>query len=45
MEAPKEWTSSNTDNVKIGIVDTGIDLDHPDLVKNIKGGFNAIRKN
>lgn len=28
--------------VKVGVVDTGIDLDHPDLSANIKGGYNAI---
>ncbi len=28
--------------VKVAVIDTGIDLDHPDLIDNIKGGFNAI---
>lgn len=28
--------------VKIAILDTGIDLDHPDLQANIKGGINTI---
>ena len=28
--------------VKIGIVDTGIDLTHPDVASNIKGGVNTI---
>lgn len=28
--------------VKVGIVDTGIDLTHPDLASNIKGGVNTI---
>ncbi len=45
MGAPQEWGTTNTDNVKVGIVDTGIDLNHPDLAANIKGGFNALRKN
>ncbi len=27
---------------KIAIIDTGIDLDHPDLSANIKGAFNTI---
>lgn len=30
--------------VKVGIIDTGIDMDHPDLVGNIKGGYNTISK-
>lgn len=28
--------------VKIAVLDTGIDLDHPDLQANIKGGINTI---
>ncbi len=27
---------------KVAIIDTGIDLDHPDLQANIKGSYNAI---
>jgi subtilisin family serine protease len=30
--------------VKLGIVDTGIDKDHPDLQANIKGGRNFVAK-
>lgn len=30
--------------IKIAIIDTGIDVDHPDLVDNIKGGYNATSK-
>jgi len=41
MGAPSMW-NNETDNIKVGIVDTGIDLDHPDLKENIKGSFNAI---
>lgn len=28
--------------VKVAVVDTGIDLHHPDLVKNYKGGFDVV---
>lgn len=28
--------------VKVAILDTGIDLDHPDLQANIKGGINTV---
>jgi len=30
--------------IKVGIIDTGIDIDHPDLVDNIKGGYNTTSK-
>jgi subtilisin len=45
MCAPDYWGQTDTDNVKVAIIDTGIDLDHPDLKDNIKGGFNALKKN
>ena len=36
-------TGANAGNgVKVAILDTGIDLDHPDLQSNIKGGINTI---
>lgn len=31
--------------VKVGVIDTGIDVSHPDLKSNIKGGYNAINPN
>jgi len=37
--------SVNTGNgIKVAIIDTGIDVDHPDLVDNIKGGYNTTSK-
>lgn len=35
---------SNGDSIRVAIIDTGIDVDHPDLVDNIKGGYNATSK-
>jgi subtilisin family serine protease len=40
--ATSSWAISTGDPVKVGVIDTGIDLKHPDLQANIKGGFNAI---
>jgi subtilisin family serine protease len=42
VDAEISWTISTGDPVKVGVIDTGIDLKHPDLQANIKGGFNAI---
>lgn len=40
--ANKVWDKSRGKNVRMAVVDTGIDLDHPDLAENIKGGYNAL---
>lgn len=29
-------------HVKVGVIDTGIDLKHPDLAANVKGGVNLV---
>ncbi|MBU7001138.1 MAG: S8 family peptidase [Theionarchaea archaeon] len=42
IDADLAWSTSTGSGVKVAIVDTGIDMDHPDLEANIKGGFNAI---
>jgi subtilisin family serine protease len=42
IDADRAWRYSTGDGVKVGIIDTGVDRDHPDLVANIKGGFNTI---
>src|SRR3990167_992027 len=43
IKADQVWPSGNAaDPVKIGVIDTGISLSHPDLANNIKGRYNAI---
>lgn len=42
VKAPEAWAMSQGAGVKVCVVDTGIDLDHPDLQTNIVGSFNAI---
>lgn len=44
MKGPK-GTSVTGAGVKVGVVDTGIDYNHPDLKKNYKGGYNVFKKN
>ncbi|MBI4051578.1 MAG: S8 family peptidase [Elusimicrobia bacterium] len=41
VKAPLAWSQSRGAGVKVGIVDTGIDPEHPDLKGNVAGGFNA----
>lgn len=44
VDAELVWPLGNTaDPIRVGIIDTGISLTHPDLQQNIKGGINTIR--
>jgi len=38
------WRISRGTGVKVLIIDTGIDPDHPDLAANIRGGINFVSK-
>jgi subtilisin family serine protease len=40
--AESAWISSTGAGVKVAILDTGIDTEHPDLAANIAGGVNII---
>ena len=40
---PNAWQHTQGEGVVVAILDTGIDLDHPDLNENIVGGFNFIK--
>lgn len=45
IDADLVWlppVSANGTGVKVAVIDTGIQLNHPDLSANVKGGFNAI---
>jgi subtilisin family serine protease len=42
IEADLVWNRTTGLGVKVAVVDTGIDLDHPDLINNIKGNVNCI---
>lgn len=42
IDAELAWSTTTADTIKVAIIDTGIDLDHPDLAANVKGGINTI---
>jgi subtilisin family serine protease len=44
IDAELAWVTSTGAGVKVAIIDTGIDKDHPDLVANIKPGVNFVAK-
>ena len=42
IEADIAWGESNGTMINVAILDTGANLDHLDLIDNIKGNYNAI---
>jgi subtilisin family serine protease len=42
VNAYKAWDWTTGKDVKVGVIDTGIDYNHPDLKPNYAGGYNAI---
>lgn len=40
VQAPMLWGTARGEGIKVAILDTGIDKDHPDLAGNIRGGVN-----
>lgn len=42
VHADKVWSKNSGNGVRVAVIDTGIDLDHPDLVENIAGSYNGI---
>lgn len=45
VNAPAAWPANQGAGVKIAIIDTGIDPEHPELKDKIAGGYNAVDKN
>ncbi len=45
INADDSWILSDGLDVKVGVIDTGIDTDHPDLKNNLAGCVNFISSN
>lgn len=43
--APLEWHETMGEGIKVGIIDTGVDVTHPELKGRIKDGANFFDKN
>src|SRR6185312_3378345 len=44
INAPKAWSKTKGKGVKIAVIDTGIDTNHPDLKDTIKETMDAINQ-
>lgn len=42
VKAPDAWPTSQGEGIKVFILDTGIDSDHPDLVANLRPGKSFV---
>lgn len=45
VQAPQLWSETKGEGMKIAVLDTGVDKDHPDLKPNIKKGMNFTSSN
>lgn len=45
FDLPKAWKETKGEGVKVAVIDTGCDLDHPDLVHALLPGRNLVNKN
>jgi major intracellular serine protease len=42
FDLPKAWELSQGEGIVIAVLDTGCDLDHPDLINNLLPGYNFV---
>ncbi|MFH2204062.1 MAG: S8 family peptidase [Elusimicrobiota bacterium] len=42
VKAPAVWETTRGKGVRVAIIDTGVDGQHPDLAANYVGGYNAV---
>ncbi|OCT16120.1 peptidase S8 [Paenibacillus pectinilyticus] len=42
--APEIWSKSVGQNIRVGVIDTGIDFKHPDLRNSISRGINLLNR-
>lgn len=45
IKAPQAWSTSTGYRVRIGVIDTGVDFQHPDIRHSLAGGINLLNRN
>lgn len=45
MDIEETWPIATGSNVKVAVIDTGVDLTHPDLISNLLSGYDATGGN
>lgn len=45
IKSSQAWDLNRHTDIVVAIADTGIDMDHPDLVQSIVGGYNVVLNN
>ncbi len=43
IHAPAAWSADTGTGIDVAVIDTGVDLDHPDLLPNIGSGINIVK--
>lgn len=43
FDLPKTWAKTQGEGVVIAVIDSGCDLDHPDLIENLVPGYNLLK--
>ncbi|MFD0713147.1 S8 family peptidase [Paenibacillus sp. GCM10027626] len=45
VKAPQAWSITTGHRIKIGVIDTGVDFNHPDLKYSLARGINLLNRN
>lgn len=45
IKAPQAWSTTTGHRIKVGVIDTGVDYNHPDLRHSLTRGVNLLRRN
>jgi subtilisin len=44
IKAPQAWSTTTGHRIKVGVIDTGIDFNHPDLRQSLSRGINLLNR-